>query len=728
MIEFKSVEVKNLIVYKEAKFDFVPGIHVIRGANRSGKSLLFSTLGNVFYSAPPLDGTKNSAKKLHDKGSSIKVTFNKDSIVQRSKGKGIGYEIVRNGKEKHVSRISSAKDYIEKIFPLLDDHFYTTVYLNAFRSHTLLHGKAAQRHEFFENIFDLRVYDRLQQTFSKKALDCKYLLRDLETLELERKTLEPKTKNLHLKDKCESLNAKYKKLIEEKSSINRKLQKCSANRALLSSLKTDKTTRELETIVGELPSKIKALRAKRENCKSYEQDLETFNEKSASNKKIEKGLASLSTMPFKEAKKKFDAIDLDSLEDELVELRSKYDNWKQTKDLELKTSSFYKEKALKNKMKMAQITETFAKLKKVTFVTCPTCMQEVDKSVIQRSLESLSRDFKVFKSKYKKFSGLYDLSVKKEQSKGFKKSRYKELPSLIEDSKKKLEKFERLCEEARKREVLESKLCKVSKPKKPDDYVSSKELQSKIDTLSEKLVQAKNDLSILEKVDTSYSEKDYKRLKKKDTLLNEEVVSINDKLQNMRSLYSASKTSMEALEDINTKLKSISAGTKNAKYYEMLSVAYGARGIRVLQVQSLVNMFVENLNRYSPLLFSDPIRFTADVGPGKFNIVAFRNNKSSDVNLLSGSESRCFQLLCCLSIIPFIPKKMRTNLLVLDEMETAMDKKTRRLFTEEFIPKIQKLVPCVVVISPLSSDELSVPNVIEYKVEKVNGVSRLLKV
>ena len=156
MIELDSVHLKNIVTHKDTFFKFEDGISIIRGQNGVGKSVLFSTLSNVLYSNPPLSNKKNQAKVMFPKQGSIEIQLKKDDkkykIKQYKKGVGLKYDIDVNNKKFETHTISSALDLINNIFPLTENQFYSTCYLNAGRSssHVLLNGTGPQRKEFFE--------------------------------------------------------------------------------------------------------------------------------------------------------------------------------------------------------------------------------------------------------------------------------------------------------------------------------------------------------------------------------------------------------------------------------------------------------------------------------------------------------------------------------------------------------------------------------------------------
>ena len=49
MYSFNSLYLANYLLWDEAEFHFEPGITLVSGKNRSGKSLLFNCLRPLFY-------------------------------------------------------------------------------------------------------------------------------------------------------------------------------------------------------------------------------------------------------------------------------------------------------------------------------------------------------------------------------------------------------------------------------------------------------------------------------------------------------------------------------------------------------------------------------------------------------------------------------------------------------------------------------------------------------
>jgi hypothetical protein len=60
---------------------------------------------------------------------------------------------------------------------------------------------------------------------------------------------------------------------------------------------------------------------------------------------------------------------------------------------------------------------------------------------------------------------------------------------------------------------------------------------------------------------------------------------------------------------------------------------------------------------------------------------------------------------------------MRTNLAILDELESGMSARMQNLYTTSFLPKLKTLVPFVIVVTPLAAERFYVPHSAEYAVK-----------
>ena len=180
-------------------------------------------------------------------------------------------------------------------------------------------------------------------------------------------------------------------------------------------------------------------------------------------------------------------------------------------------------------------------------------------------------------------------------------------------------------------------------------------------------------------------------------------------------------------QHLQSQIEQLADKTKDLPIYTALRDAYGAKGLRIMHIRNLAQMYCQRLNKYAHLIYDEPIKFSVAIERGSFSIMAERNNKISDVRRLSGYEASGFILLSLLALLPFVPHSMRINFLFIDEIETGMDRGNMRKIAEEFIPVLNKIIPNIVIITPRSVQELNFPDAVEYMVVKKNGQSILQK-
>ena len=157
------------------------------------------------------------------------------------------------------------------------------------------------------------------------------------------------------------------------------------------------------------------------------------------------------------------------------------------------------------------------------------------------------------------------------------------------------------------------------------------------------------------------------------------------------------KTRKKALE----KAEELAKDAADAALLETLAECYGPKGLRVLAVRAVAKALEENLNDHAPHLCPDGMKFSLSADAGSMSIEATRQDgRTSDVRHLSGAETRMFQLLWTAAVLPLLPSSRRCNVLVLDEFEAGVDAATRSLMSNEYLPRLARMVPHVLFISP----------------------------
>jgi ABC-type transport system involved in cytochrome bd biosynthesis fused ATPase/permease subunit len=67
---------------------------------------------------------------------------------------------------------------------------------------------------------------------------------------------------------------------------------------------------------------------------------------------------------------------------------------------------------------------------------------------------------------------------------------------------------------------------------------------------------------------------------------------------------------------------------------------------------------------------------------------------------MSGAESRLFQLLFLISVLPLIPSNKRLNLVILDEFEAGLDDESKHRVIHEFLPQLLSVTHHIIFVTP----------------------------
>lgn len=781
MIKVKSLELENVIVFDKIKFDFKYPISVIRGknldrlaknsSNAVGKSLLFATLPNLLYFTPPQSVKKNSAKELlASKEARVTLSFfnkGKHVVSQYVKGKNsIKYEVSKNGTSLDFRKIDDAKKYISSVFPISEDAFYTFCYLSPRDFHVLLRGKQDTRFDFFENLFELGIFDVLLRKINLKFNELKQKEAKVSILKTELDKIASQ------KEEIPNIAQQLKTLKLEIDRISTKLIRNHEERThlvayltLSQDIDTSKPLSVLYENYNKLKDKVYQLKLKYDQTIEQEEQFRIYSK----NAKIidtlrEKIIEIEATLPKVDTKylEKIDQLrnKIEQVEEFLEAQADKKDKMKplvaEVKALNLtdKQKEIIKQKPEKkwqellssHTYKLREDQVLYNTVVQITAEdknsTCPTCQQVISvkyKNELLASLKVRKKENQKHIEKHSLYVAYVKLQAQIDEIEAeilskeelvrhqIKLKNLQNLQDKLIDYREKNYKLQDL--QVRLQELQKDTL-RVDMPEK-----SSKSLLAAIDKLTKSAVNLKN--LIIQRKKFEKLEKTYDCPQTAQLLLDKTIKFINtyspkiDEIQNQYSnlLVTFEKNKMldGQLAEITETISNISEELKDISIYAALKEAYSSKGLRILQIKNLANMYCDRMNQFARLLFSEPIRFFVDIDKGRFDILAERNNgKISDVRRLSGAESTSFILLSLLALLPFIPANRRANLLILDEMEIGLDRVTRDKFVTDFLPKLNEIIAHIVLITPQSSEDFYIPNAKEFIIEKRKGISKLI--
>lgn len=751
--------------------------------NAAGKSLLASCIAQIIVGSDAVtQDIKSRAKKdfFSEKDSSMTVEFRSDkkgvvqSIEKKAKGKGFDYVLKKDGKELNTRTLAYAEQKIREAFPYTEDEFYTLYYVDSRKPNALQFGTPVQRLDFFTNLFKLNDYDEVRKLFNGLLSSLKkdsIVLREVEE-SLSKLTEEIGDSDIkELEARYEDVKAKQKKVNGE---IHRLYETVQAASIVTSNKKTMQKFNDLTVELDfanqyadeeslrkhckRVTATIRELTALETQAKKYAEYLakkEQYDEQyQALRSKLSKVKGSFTKQHAKQheadierAKELRDKIkrlekeievsdfDLDFFENYAGQYKAKY-NKRATKENISELLEQYRTDKAKVISKFEEADELVKSLEGIQDCPeCPTCRQSIDKKVSKKLIEYAKGKAKAEREyadrlqakieKVKKFLVLFDKHEAYVEAQNAQKKLAKlrtELEVVEKAVKGGEEHYENYRKSAKYREQMDSLVLPVQFKKPVGDYSLLPKLRewlqlyAVINHIYDKYHAAPKDIE----KKAAEAEQRMADLKKKAAKYVEEIARVSSQLEVL-------KNNRKRLKDLKTRKSELAEKTQDIPVVELLIDAYSNKGVKLLIIKQIAAIIEKNMNKFAPLLYKERIKFTFDVDVNRFDILMERNYKGkkrvSDVRRLSGAESRAFSFLLPLAILPLIPSERRLNIMVMDEPTVNLDYSMRNLFTNSFIPKLNSVIPHIIIVSPLD-DQYKNQKV--YTVIKEGGFSTLV--
>ena len=689
-------------------------------SNRVGKSLLPSTLTTLLTDAPPVALKKKSAKELVKNKAQITLELNnhgKDyQIKQLAHGKSVKYAISINKIAQEIKDIKVARQLIQTAVPLSPDHIFSQLYISSYRPSVLLYGSAPTRLNYFEQVFDLRIYDQLRKSVLEQLQVVNKDFLEANILKQNKLDLQPALKH-DVTNKLNKIRRQHADILTEYNRAHTSAQKLTAYVTLAEQIQTEKTYQQLKTDVKIYQKQITDLKQKLNQAQKFNSKAEQAREQIQQRLKIKRQLAKLSYQP---------------VHNQLVKVQQKI------RQLENKIKDYhryephierYRKVINKYQHKIAQpVTQLQQKLSQLKFQLkqqkqlknkshCPLCQQKLPHNQ-HHSYYTISK--KINKTKVRvKHAKIIDYINKVQQK----------IPQtlLVFDINNKQQKLAKLrdkfndlqlqSEINQQYQEIKQKLRALPKPGTTKKVKDLQKYEQKLEHYQQQLYRAQNDLKLLAKLaEMDNAEVDFKSAKKlleQERLivsqLNPQLENISEQLDQLIQQNSDYQSAYKQLTKLEHKLSRLEKNIKDRDILEALAKAYSTKGIRLLQVQALAETYINTLNRFGSFIYSEPVNFFSEVAPGKFDILAERGGNISDVRYFSGAESRQFMALSALALISLMPNQLRCNLVVLDELEAGLFEVDRKKFATQFLPLMQQYINNLVIITPMLPEQFFIP-------------------
>ena len=786
MIKLLRLELSNVVYFKEAavsmvksKLTFLRGLNLdsdpaTPSSNGAGKTLLMSTIPNVFYFSTPISIKKKAKKDIRAKDSTIALTFrSEDGSKYKVTQSPSRYHIEKDGEDLNITRIPLAEAMIRELFPLSEVLFYSTCYVSTQRPFPFQQDSDSSRLEHLVDMFRLDQYDKIRDYFAQK-------LRGLKDDEVKLSVLEQRI--VGLGDKVTALQATLdaidiKSLKVKSSKYESSIKALEAaqyeHKVELNALKTLhdveveldslRATYNYKTSPDDTLKFLKSVRSEVRTYETYRSKYEQYRKLAGSINKSMKAL-SLPESTSEECLEQSKALtrDLAAAKTLLKSSEEKYSKYKKiveegkvvAEDLlhvgvDVKHGDVVDLNAeLESQLSIYRTTLKLEKLLKdhdhEGGVVCPTCLSDIDldgtrkavrdaKKAIPR-LEQRIHAQSLYRSYLDKKSKLKELD--------FRKPSHQKLTSAVQDLNDSIAQvtsdLDVWHQHSTYTKTLESLECPVQ-VEKPDTDLSIQDIDAQLDLCADikkhleaksKLVQTHPTLAKLKKASTikkvmGDTESELRELETTLSKTRKSLSVVSTKIDTYTNAQRALALHVEDLESTNSLILKLRPAVDSKRLLEVLLKAYGAKGLRTILANEICGLIETNMNHYRGLVFAEPFVFSVRASEQGLSIIVDRGNgKVSDVRSLSGAESNFFRMLFVLSVLPLLPSDRRTNFLILDEPTSHADEVSRDIFKERFLPAIQQIVPHTFIITPHESDFIEGSK--EWLVKKQDGVSEVI--
>lgn len=697
MRTYKYLRVKGLPFFKDQTFDLNQrGISAILGLNLNGgkgstnyvgKSLFFSQILEARYSDNSL-----RKDKLRKGGIEFGLETNgHEYVVRRTFTRPEKLTIFEDGADKGFKEIKQAEEFLHGLLPLSIEQSQVLMYIDNTKPHPLRTTDTGARRKFFTDFFDLTATDSVKK-WVKAEKDALHEQAVLKT-ELSRKLAELKASKPQYTE--EELQAKLETARAKVTVANAKFKKAKEADSLRSFLTSNSESIAVyrkyagkAAKIKERVSLIKLILSARKESEAYEAELRAW-------KKSRKALTDY-----------FDGVE--DVEDYGRKVLAAYEKAKAdlTKREELyeEESRSYTKLNTKASILLAKREnkqQELADLKPEG--DCSKCGQPVTNKHYRKEKAALKEEISALSEELDKYEGLLEpvkpkpteKQVRIQEAYEFWKDRPRvgpkpELPSVLEGF----------------------------------DTEDDKDLDEELAILRERLFHIKTveASGFADRLDENTEGLDIDTAMASVVRSTDLVKDLEFQLQSLRDLNTEGK-------ELAVRLKGIAKELEELEVLEVLEKAYGSNtGVKQIMINMLCSKLAAQVNKYSKRLFPEDYTFSFDL-EANFHINVTRlvsgQEFTSDVRKLSGAEAGCFNLLLAISMLTFIPEKERPNILVLDEIDANFGPEMTESFIR-FLPVLNKVIPHIIVITPLSENDYG-ENVNYYTVVKKGAVSTIKK-
>lgn len=724
MIKFKSIRLKGIGVHRQSRFDWQPGITVIRGrnldarnkhANACGKSSLFTPFYSIIQGEVPFAPRKKQVKTLQGKawldfeaqGATWQVRL--DAASQ-------GWTVFKDGVDQEVYRKDDARKLIASLLPW-NPALFRLVYMNSRMENAVLVASPTDRHAYFEQVFALDILDRLNSRFREQKSQLAETARDLNsrraslpgnstpdnTAVLEHRLADLEARLADARAQV-TVAARYQardKLLAglglktaDVASLERLLADKTKERAdIETKIETARVWKEADELTAEIRTLTRRLQSKPIDLKACEQ----------AHRRLERDLQdSLQAVERLDRYKRARRVRAETA----AALTKMDPAWRKLSPAEAASAVHARLKQIKTILGLLQHADD-----------CPLCRSRLTPKQVQALLTEHENEQARLGRHVKTLEELPWPACEPLSSDELK------LAGQAVALKDELAKLTKKLETARADQALRDKIAtlrerlpQVERPADLPPLSRLRETQRRLDETIERLRQSIRALRAIPA--------DVERPRASLDSLNDTVSKLYRLASDTKAELQVARRNKQAWEEYYAYYRDNAGSLEDLPALEHLVTLTGPQGLRVGLLQGLMDAYLSALNERATWLLGAG-KFEAVFGKRTMELYFVRRGQRTPSYALSGYESRAFEILHYLALTPLLPANLRCNTVILDEMEACLSPDNMRRFSEELIPALAEQVESVVVITPFSEKELYFPQAREVMVTLKDGVAGL---
>ena len=754
-INFKHLTVENGRSFKKVSIPLEnQGIVLIQGDNGVGKTSIWDLFEAVLYGSTPGDHEKDELTK-NDLDAAYTVTFEKNDVVyavslKRKKGKW-SYTIQKDSVNITEHTYKDAIAGLPKLIGLTKAEFEGSVHLTQEAQHILIKSKLADRKKYISNFFGIDDrYDQIHLAAKQEAGIIDDQISKLSGLSHAKQMLETELSNLELKDIDEIqtsltfLQTKYDEAVDKLNEVDKKITTWQEYHKLYDQANLVKNPTEQ---IKELEKKIVDNRSKL----NYIKDIKARNEQAYKvNNAIDELEKNQKTVLLENPQVLQDAV-ISDLEKELQILSNIKNQNSSVETLRKEILALPKvnelpiEKIEKSLLSLQLDYQTHAKIKKAKERgICTECgskfnVQDVQTEVallaeLRESIDQLTGDFNQIK----------DRNTKVKRRKLLEEHLAK-VPEFSEENQKRIEFLERFIPAKREYDELTTSL-KILSRMDITETINADEITQIHSTIEEDM-ETMEDLKkceIAKKLLPKKPKESEETLAKLKMTAHNEIHNIKTSIQNNIQTIGEYKTGNESylrlsnqLNELNNKLTKLDDLKKEEFFWAKMVDAYGPKGLRIQQLEKMMDLIIQQLPVYCSILFKEKrLVFKHKVDPNNVKILAHReevdevnqdevNSFQHDISAFSGGEKDLMSASFILTLADCVPHHKKANILILDEVDAQLDAEGKYRYTNQLLPMLRKKHDSIFVIS--HNKEVQLANVYDqvWEITKTNHNSTI---